>query len=102
MSPLETLDYGEIAKALDKIETGRRTYALGFEAVHLYMDIPFGKLKPVQAEVGQALVNIQETLRNPAKRRLYQVTPLPYLKDQLVPRSSREPVENSAPETEAS
>ena len=88
MKPENMNEFERVRDVLDMVQVGRPTQAIGFEALRLYMNIPFDQLRPIP-EVKQALAHINETLHKPETHRLYQVMPQPHIMGQFVPRASR-------------
>lgn len=101
MNPLRTEEFAHNSEALSMISGGTKGYALGFQATRLYMDIPFNHLRPI-GEVKKNFSLINEVVRSEARRRIYQVTPLPQLLGRFVHKRQQETKYTSHPESRAS
>ncbi len=101
MKPQNILEYARIRDGLDIVKLGRRGHAIGFEATRLYANIPFDQLLPIP-QVKERLAEMNKLLADTASRRLYQVTPNPYIVGQFVPRAGHEVATVSYPEIRAS
>ena len=97
MKPADIVQYALVKRGLDIITLGRKSREIGFDASRLYTNIPFSHLRPIP-EVKENLAKINEVLGDSATKQLYQLTPLPQLVGQLVPRAGREEKEATYPE----
>ena len=90
MKPADIVQYALVKRGLDIITLGRKSREIGFDASRLYTNIPFSHL--------ENLAKINEVLGDSATKQLYQLTPLPQLVGELVPRAGREEKEATYPE----
>lgn len=97
MRPENTAEFVRIRDALDMIDIGRPSQALGFEATRLYMNIPFAQLRTAP-EVRAGVAKINSTVQDGATHRLFQIIPEPHLVGQFVPRASSQLLKVNNPE----
>lgn len=101
MRPPEGTAYRQISEALDIIEAGERSFALGFEATRLYMNLPVDQLRSSR-EVKENIYKINDIIQSDTGRHLYQISSIPHLLGRFVPRIRQEPEDQPYPEDRAS